>query len=166
MFDPTLHNLWYCCMGPKCSDKLGQTINFAKTRSSFNSPSTLYRSHKIPLFNLYNILPLNFQYCKSVCTIKHDVSNNCLSANSCNLFLEPSQVDSYNTTFSETGRLYIKYSRTNHYNIHFLDLLQEFGTVFLKVSEYFLNTNLRLLYISSFKYFRIEGYLCWHTYFN
>lgn len=27
-----------------------------------------YRSHAIPLFNLYNILPLNFQYCKSVCT--------------------------------------------------------------------------------------------------
>ena len=36
------------------------------------------------------------------------------------------------------------------YNIHFLELVQEFGTVSLKVSEYFLNTNLRLLYVSSF----------------
>ena len=28
-----------------------------------------YRSHAIPLFNHYNIFPLNFQYYKSVCTI-------------------------------------------------------------------------------------------------
>ena len=35
-----------------------------------------YRSHAIPLLNHYNILPLNFQHCKSVCTIMHDVSNN------------------------------------------------------------------------------------------
>lgn len=31
------------------------------------------------------------------------------------------------------------------YNVNFLVLVQEFGTVFLKVSEYFLDTNLRLL---------------------
>ena len=30
-------------------------------------------------------------------------------------------------------------------NIHFLDLVLETGTVFLKESEYFLNTNLKLL---------------------
>ena len=71
-----------------------------------------------------------------------------------NLFLEPSQVHSYNTRFSETGRLDIKYSWTNHLNIHFLDLVQEFGIVFLKVSQYFLSTNLRLLYISSFYIFK------------
>ena len=34
-------------------------------------------------------------------------------------------------------------------NIHFLDLVQEFGTVFLKESEYFLNTNVKFLCISS-----------------
>mgnify|MGYP000565591247 CR=1 FL=1 len=45
-----------------------------------------YRSHAIPLFNHYNILPLNFQYCKSVCTIMHDVSNNSLQPNISNLF--------------------------------------------------------------------------------
>ena len=61
-----------------------------------------------------NILPLNFQYCKSVCTIMHDVSNNSSPANISNLFLYPTQVHSYNTRFSEIGSFNIKYSRTNH----------------------------------------------------
>ena len=72
-----------------------------------------YRSHAIPFFNQYNILQLNFQFCKSVCTIIHDVSNNSLPANSSNLFLYPTQVHSYNTRFSATGSFNIKYSRTN-----------------------------------------------------
>ena len=38
-------------------------------------------------------------------------------------------------------------------NINFLDLVQEFGTVFLEVSEYSLNINLKLLDISSFYVF-------------
>ena len=73
-----------------------------------------YRSHAIPLFIHYNILPLNFQYCKSVCTIMHDVSNNYLPANIFNLFPYSTQVHCYNTWFSETGNFNIKYSRTNH----------------------------------------------------
>ena len=70
-----------------------------------------YISHA--LFNHSNIRPLNFQYCKSVCTIMHDVSNNSLPANISNLFLYPTQVYSYNARFSSTGSLNIKYSRTN-----------------------------------------------------
>ena len=35
-------------------------------------------------------------------------------------------------------------------DIDFLDLVQEFGAVFLKVFEYSLNINLKFLYISSF----------------
>ena len=76
-----------------------------------------YRSHaiSIPLFIHYNTFPLNFQYCKSVCTIMHDVSNNSLPANISNLFLYPTQVHSYNTRFySEIGNFNIKYSRSNH----------------------------------------------------
>ena len=61
-----------------------------------------HRSHAIPLFNHHNMLPLNFQYTKSVCTIMHDVSNS-LPANISNLFLYPTQVHSYNTRFSATG---------------------------------------------------------------
>ena len=51
-----------------------------------------YRSHAIPFFNQYNILQLNFQFCKSVCTIIHDVSNNSLPATISNLFLYSMQV--------------------------------------------------------------------------
>ena len=73
----------------------------------------LYSSHAILLLNHYNILSLNFQHCKSVCTIMYDVSNNSLPANISNLFLYPTQVHSYNTRFSTTGSFNIKYSRTN-----------------------------------------------------
>ena len=48
-----------------------------------------YRSHAIPQFNQYNILPLNFQYRKSACIIMHDVSNKSLPENISNLFLYP-----------------------------------------------------------------------------
>ena len=78
-----------------------------------------YRSHAIPLFNHYNILPLNFQYYKSVCTIMHDVSNNYLPANISNIFLYPTQVHICNLKFSTTGSFNIKYSRTNQLKYSF-----------------------------------------------
>ena len=66
----------------------------------------------------------------------------------CNVNLEDSnswftrvEVHSYNTGFSETGSLYIKYSRTNRFKYSF--------SRFLKLSDYSLNTDLSLLYISS-----------------
>ena len=94
----------------------------------------LYSSHAIPLFNHYNILPLNFQYYKSVCTILHDVSNNSLPANISNLFLYPTQVHSYNTRFSATGSFNIKYSKTNQLK-HSFSL---FLAVLLLLFNYFL----------------------------
>ena len=100
-----------------------------------------------------NILPLNFQYCKSVCTIMHDVSNNSLPANISNLFLYPTQVHSHNTRFSEIGNLNIKYSGTNHLKHSFSILVQGFGTAFLRESQCALNINLKILYISSFYLF-------------
>ena len=81
-------------MGPSFSNKPGQITNLAKTSSSFIHFAP-YRSHVIPLFNQYNILPLNFQYRKSVCTIMHDLSNISLPASISNLFLYPTQVHSY-----------------------------------------------------------------------
>ena len=74
-----------------------------------------YRSYAILLFIHYNILPLNFQYSKSVCTVMYDVANNSLPANISNLFLYPSQVHSLNSRFSEIGSLNIitNYSGTN-----------------------------------------------------
>ena len=53
--------------------------------------------------------------------------------------------------FPETGSLYIKLDSWQIIsNIHVLNLVQEFGTGILKVSEHFLNTNLKFLSISSF----------------
>ena len=101
------------------------------------------RSHAIPLFNQYNIPSLDFQYYKSVCTIMHDVFNNSLPANISNLFLYPTQLHRYNTSLSDTASFNIEYARTNELKHSFLDLVQEFGTVFLEVSEYSLNINLR-----------------------
>ena len=100
-------------MGPSCSNKPGQTTNLAKACSSFNTLCSIQISCDPVIFNHYNIFPLNFQYCKSVCTIMHHVSNNSLPANISNLFLYPTQVHSYNTRFSATGSFNIKYSRTN-----------------------------------------------------
>ena len=45
--------------------------------------------------------------------------NNCLPEAISNLFIEPSQVHSYNRRFSETSGLYIKYSRANHLKYSF-----------------------------------------------
>ena len=72
-----------------------------------------YRSHAISLFNHYNILLLNFQHCKSLCTVMHCVSNNSLPTNISNLFLYPTQVHSCNIRFSATGSFNMKFSRTN-----------------------------------------------------
>ena len=34
VFDSALYNLWYCCMGPSCSNKSVKATNLAKTCSS------------------------------------------------------------------------------------------------------------------------------------
>ena len=56
-----------------------------------------------------------------------------LPANICNLFFNLTQVHSDNTLFLDTGSLNIKYSMTHQLKHSIsLDLMQEFGTVFLK----------------------------------
>ena len=108
-------------MGPNCLNKPGKTTNLAKRCSSFITFGSTppHRSHAIPLFDHYNFLPLNFQYYKSECTITHDVSKNLLPANISNLFLYPTQIHSYNTSFSATGSFNIKYSRKNQFKHSF-----------------------------------------------
>ena len=126
-----------------------------------------YRSHAIPLFNLCNILPLNFRYCKSVCTIMHDVYNNCLPENISNVFLEPSQVHSYDIRFSETGRLCIKYSRTNQSKYSFSRFGARIWNSIPQRIRILPKHKCKSFFASvSFTYFGIGGYLCWHTYFN
>ena len=63
--DSALHNLWYCCMGPSCSNKPGNTTYLKETCSSFNSLCSIQISCD-PATQLiqYNILSLNFQFCR------------------------------------------------------------------------------------------------------
>ena len=90
-------------MGPSCSNKAGQITYLTGKFSSYNSLFSIQISCD-PVIQLN----VNFQYCKSVCTIWNDVSNNSLPANISNLFLYSTQVHSFNIRFSETGSLNIK----------------------------------------------------------
>ena len=83
--------------------KAGQITYLPGKLSSFNSLFSIQISCD-PVIQLN----INFQYCKSVCTITHDVSNNSLPANISNLFLYSTQVHSFNSRFFETGSLNIK----------------------------------------------------------
>ena len=98
-WDSAPHNLWYCSIGPSSSNKAGQITYLTESALRWIHFAP-YRSHAIPSFNQYNILPLNFQYCKSVGIIIHDVSKNSLPANISNLFFHLTQVHSDNTRFS------------------------------------------------------------------
>ena len=112
----------------------------------------LYRSHAILLFNHYNILPLNFQHCKSVCTIMHDVSNNSLQT-FLTYFSILHKFIAIIIGFQQQVVLTLNIPGQISLNIIFLYLVQEFGTVFLKVSKYFPHINLKVLCISSFYIF-------------
>ena len=73
-----------------------------------------YRSHALPLFNLSNLLPINFMYLKIACTLMHGVINNLTPANISQLFNYSSERHCYNTRFLAAGNIYLKYSRTEH----------------------------------------------------
>ena len=72
------------------------------------------RFHAVSLFKLSNVLPLNFLCFKTICVIKHDVSNNVTPPNVSNLFTYSSKVHYHNTRFSVAGNFFIKHSRTEH----------------------------------------------------
>lgn len=154
-------------MGPSCLNNPGQTT-VAKKRALRLIHFAPHRSHAMPLFNHYNILPLNFQYCKSVCTIMHDVSNNYLICRQTfpTYFSILLKFIAIILGFQRQVVLTLNIPGQISSKIHFLYLVQEFGTVFLKVSEYFPNINLKFLCISSFYVFWNWRYLCWHTYFS
>ena len=71
-----------------------------------------FRSHAVPLFDLYNVLPLNFLYIKSICTIMHDVYNNKAPRNISSLFTLASDAHHYKTRFSQASTFAIQNSRT------------------------------------------------------
>ena len=69
------------------------------------------RSHAISLFVSANVLPLNMLYFETVCSLMHDISTNSAPQNICDLFTCSSDVDTYNTRFSDAGNFYIHKSR-------------------------------------------------------
>ena len=64
------------------------------------------------LFDLYDVLPLNFLYFKSICIIKHAVFNNKAPLNNSSFVTLVSDTHYYNTRFSQAGTFAIQNSRT------------------------------------------------------
>ena len=69
------------------------------------------RSHAICLFVSANVLPLNMLYFETVCSLMHDISTNSAPQNICGVFTCSSDVNTYNTTFSDAGNFYVNKSR-------------------------------------------------------
>ena len=63
------------------------------------------RSHAIPLFVSANVLPLNMLYFETVCSLMQDISTNSAPQNICDLFTCSCDVHTYNTRFSDAGRI-------------------------------------------------------------
>ena len=74
------------------------------------------RSHVIPLFVAFNILPLNMLYFETISTIMHDVSTHSTPKNIRELFIHLSDVHAYNTRFSCVDNLFVQKSRL-HINL-------------------------------------------------
>ena len=71
-----------------------------------------FKSHAVPLFDFYNVLPLSFLYIKSICIIMRDVFNNKAPRNISSLFTLASDAHHYNTRCSQAGTFATQNSRT------------------------------------------------------
>ena len=65
------------------------------------------RSHAIPLFVSYNILPIDMLYFETVSTLMHVISNNSVPKNIQKLFNRSSNIHKYNTRSSAMGNYYV-----------------------------------------------------------
>ena len=70
-----------------------------------------WHDHAIPLFFEANVLPITFLYYESVSTLMHGINNGKALANMSDLFQKASNIHSYNTRSSTSGKVYVKYSR-------------------------------------------------------
>ena len=66
--------------------------------------------HAISLFLEANVLPITFLYYESVSALMHDINNIKAPVNLSNLFQKTSNIHSYNTRSSWSGRFYVKSS--------------------------------------------------------
>ena len=78
-----------------------------------------WHDHAIPLFLEANVLPITFLYYESVSALMHDTNNNKAPVNMSILFQKTSNIHSYNTRSSMSGKFYVKSSRLEIQNNSF-----------------------------------------------
>ena len=110
-----------------------------------------FKSHAVPLFEFYNVLPLNFLYIKSICIIMRDVFNNKAPRNISSLFTLASDAHHYNTRCSQAGTFATQNLRTQQRIKSFscIALVLRRGIVFLLIFVHYQNINLRRQYIDN-----------------
>ena len=93
--------LWPSGLGPlgmqAAQSNLNKILILQKRALRLNNFAP-FKSHAVPLFDFYNVLPLNFLYFKSIC-----ISS---------LFTLASDAHHYNSRFSQAGTFAIQNSRT------------------------------------------------------
>jgi len=82
---------------------------------------TDWHERAIPLFLEANILPITFLYYELVSTLMHDISNCKAPTNMSNLFQKTSNIHSYNTRSSTSGKFFVKSSSLEIQNNSSLD---------------------------------------------
>ena len=80
---------------------------------------TDWHEHAIPLFLDANVLPITFLYYESVSTLMYDINNCKAPRNMLNLFQKTSNIHSYNTRSSTSGKFFVKGSRLQIQNNSF-----------------------------------------------
>ena len=78
---------------------------------------TDWHEHAIPLFLEANVLPITFLYYES--TLTYDINNGKAPTNMLNLFQKTSNIHSYNTQSSTSGKFFVKSSRLEIQNNSF-----------------------------------------------
>ena len=80
---------------------------------------TDWHEDAIPLFLEANVLPITFLYYESVSTLMYDINNCKAPTNMLNLFQKTSNIHSYNTRSSTSGKFFVKSSRLEIQNNSF-----------------------------------------------
>ena len=80
---------------------------------------TDWHDHAIPLFLEANVLPITFLYYESVSSLMYDINNGKAPTNMLRLFQKTSNIHSYNTRSSTSGKFSVKSSRLEIQNNSF-----------------------------------------------
>ena len=70
-----------------------------------------WHDHAIPSFLKANVVPITFLYYESVSALMYDINNNKAPVNMSNLFQKMSNIHSFKTRSSTSGKFYVKSSR-------------------------------------------------------